>query len=223
MNILKKIYHNIRYHPYFYLMLPIGLIFFNILSHTTNWSWSTIVLTSWNVSVGLYLIRTFFILTHCDQKHIFRRASKQDENKWVILLLVCCAIAMCLYAILIHLSHLSNVPLLKYAHIGLALLTIAMAWLFMHTVFAIHYAHSFYISSNKGDDPGLDFPKTPIPLYLDFIYFSYVIGTASQTADISITSQKMRMLNTFHLMLAFAFNTIILAISINIAASLITS
>ncbi|MCF8998411.1 DUF1345 domain-containing protein [Acinetobacter nectaris] len=223
MSLIRKTYRNIRYHPYFYLMLPVGLVIASILNYLTNWAWSTILLTSWNSAIGLYLIRTFAIITHYNQKHIAERAEKQDENKWVILLLVCLAVSMCLYAIIIHLSHLPSVPALKYAHILLALGTIAMAWLFMHTVFAVHYAHAFYIAKNHAKEPGLEFPKTPMPVYFDFIYFSYVIGTASQTADVSITSKKMRILNTFHLMLAFTFNTIILAICINIAASLITS
>ena len=91
----------------------------------------------------------------------------------------------------------------------------------MHTIFAIHYAHDFYLAVAKHQDGGLDFPKTVEPTYPEFIYFSYVCGTSAQTADVNITSRSMRILNTLHIRLAYGFNTTILAICINVAASFI--
>ena len=92
----------------------------------------------------------------------------------------------------------------------------------MHTVFAIHYAHDYYLALADQQDAGLDFPKTAQLTYPDFLYFSYVIGTSAQTADVSITSRSMRILNILHIILAYGFNTSILAISINVAAGFIT-
>lgn len=88
-------------------------------------------------------------------------------------------------------------------------------------MFAIHYAHDYYLAKSRQVDGGLDFPKTDQPDYLDFVYFSYIIGTSAQTADVSITSSQLRHLNIFHCVLAFIFNTVILAVAINVAASLI--
>jgi len=76
--------------------------------------------------------------------------------------------------------------------------------------------HLWYHSSSQ---PAV--PKTDQPDYLDFVYFSYIIGTSAQTADVSITSSQLRHLNIFHCVLAFIFNTVILAVAINVAASLI--
>jgi uncharacterized membrane protein len=70
--------------------------------------------------------------------------------------------------------------------VALALLTIVSAWLFMHTVFALHYAHDFYMALSRNEENGgLDFPGTKHPTYPDFLYFSYIIGTSAQTADVN--------------------------------------
>ena len=92
---------------------------------------------------------------------------------------------------------------------------------FIHTVFTIHYAHDCYLAKHQGAVGGLEFTAIPEPLYPDFIYFSYVIGTSAQTADVSISSRDMRVLNLIHIILAYGFNTTILAICINVAASFI--
>ncbi len=92
----------------------------------------------------------------------------------------------------------------------------------MHTVFAIHYAHDYIGPRRRTRSRSTTFPKRlnrPIPT---FSYFSYVIGTSAQTADVSITSRSMRILNILHIILAYGFNTSILAISINVAAGFIT-
>jgi uncharacterized membrane protein len=110
---------------------------------------------------------------------------------------------------------------LKYAHIALAALTIVSSWAFTHLMFALHYAHDYYVARAKGLPGGLDFPGESAPDYGDFVYFSFVIGTSGQTADVSFTSKSMRRIGLVHCVLAFAFNTTVLALTINIAAGLI--
>ncbi|SDC19259.1 DUF1345 domain-containing protein, partial [Acinetobacter boissieri] len=211
MNYLRRSYFSIIHHPRFYTMIPVGLTIALILNLVTNWKWSTVTLISWNTAVIFYLICSFIQLKGDQQEHIVRRAKKQDEGKWTILLLVFIALIMCLCAILVNLSHIPNQANIKYARVALSIFTIVSTWFFVHTIFAIHYAHDFYVAYQKQEETGLEFPKTAKPTYSDFIYFSYVIGTASQTADVSITSSRMRRLNTLHLLLAFAYNTLILA------------
>lgn len=134
------------------------------------------------------------------------------------------AITMSLVAILVQLSQLPSGHYEKLGHVALALLTIISAWLFMHTVFALHYAHDFYMALSRNEENGgLDFPGTEHPTYPDFLYFSYIIGTSAQTADVSITNKHMRLLNLFHAVLSFGFNTTILAICINVAAGFLTN
>jgi len=88
-------------------------------------------------------------------------------------------------------------------------------------MFALHYAHEFYAATLDGRPGGLQFPDEPKPDYLDFLYFSAVIGTSGQTADVTITSRAMRRVGLLHCVLAFLFNTSLVALTINVASSLL--
>ena len=207
--------------PYFFGSLVLTALLFVLLNRLTDWMWATQLLLAWNVSVWLYLLFTLQKLWRTSGKYILRRAQQQDLGKWVILVLVVLSLLMCVVAILVLLAHIPADTGLKLSHFLLAVFTVCSAWFFIHTVFAIHYAHDFYLANHQGQAGGLDFPSTPEPLYPDFIYFSYVIGTSAQTADVSISSRDMRVLNLIHIILAYGFNTTILAICINVAASFI--
>ncbi|MNE11145.1 hypothetical protein D3C80_1038900 [compost metagenome] len=218
---LHRIKIGVQYHPYFFIIFPSIAVLYYFLQWLTPWSWSSCLLISWNISIYNYLCLTIKKLWRTDYAHILQRALQQDASKWIILLLVIMTLIMCFIAIIIEINHLPTDPAIRIGHLILSILTIISAWFFMHTIFAIHYAHDFYLALEKHQDGGLDFPKSPQPTYPDFLYFSYVIGTSAQTADVSVTSQSMRVLNTLHLILAYGFNTTILAISINVAASFI--
>jgi uncharacterized membrane protein len=108
----------------------------------------------------------------------------------------------------------------KTWHVALAGVTLASSWLFTQTLFALHYAHDFYIARARHQPDGLGFPGTPDPGYGDFLYFACVIGTSGQTADVSFTNAAMRRVGLVHCIQAFFFNTTVLALTINIAAGL---
>ncbi|HCW6222353.1 TPA: DUF1345 domain-containing protein [Acinetobacter baumannii] len=206
------------------MALIFGVIVASLLAWLTSWKWSTILLASWNGSISLYLLHVWKLMRSADHSQMQQQAKKQDESKWVIMLIVLLAITMSLVAILVQLSQLPSGHYEKLGHVALALLTIISAWLFMHTVFALHYAHDFYMALSRNEENGgLDFPGTEHPTYPDFLYFSYIIGTSAQTADVSITNKHMRLLNLFHAVLSFGFNTTILAICINVAAGFLTN
>ncbi|RSQ47496.1 DUF1345 domain-containing protein [Acinetobacter baumannii] len=205
-------------------MVYVALQVLLCLAWLTSWKWSTILLASWNGSISLYLLHVWKLMRSADHSQMQQQAKKQDESKWVIMLIVLLAITMSLVAILVQLSQLPSGHYEKLGHVALALLTIISAWLFMHTVFALHYAHDFYMALSRNEENGgLDFPGTEHPTYPDFLYFSYIIGTSAQTADVSITNKHMRLLNLFHAVLSFGFNTTILAICINVAAGFLTN
>jgi uncharacterized membrane protein len=111
--------------------------------------------------------------------------------------------------------------MLRSAHITLAVLTILSSWAYTQVMFALHYAHDFYVTKAYSESGGLEFPGTAMPEYSDFLYFSCVIGTSGQTADISFTNRKMRRTGLVHCVLAFFFNTTLVALTINIASGLI--
>lgn len=102
-----------------------------------------------------------------------------------------------------------------------AIVTIATAWVSLHTLYALHYAHLYYAhSGDSAADSGLDFPGTLQPTFGDFFYFSFTIGATSQTSDVAITASRIRKSVVIHSCLSLAFNTTLLALTINLAAGL---
>ncbi|HDL2431980.1 TPA: DUF1345 domain-containing protein [Acinetobacter baumannii] len=224
VGLFQHLGRSVQNRPHFFIALIFGVVVASLLAWLTSWKWSTILLASWNGSISLYLLHVWKLMRSADHSQMQQQAKKQDESKWVIMLIVLLAITMSLVAILVQLSQLPSGHYEKLGHVALALLTIISAWLFMHTVFALHYAHDFYMALSRNEENGgLYFPGTEHPTYPDFLYFSYIIGTSAQTADVSITNKHMRLLNLFHAVLSFGFNTTILAICINVAAGFLTN
>ena len=144
-----------------------------------------------------------------------------DEGRVVLLTLVVLAALMCIGAIVAELAVVKDLKgSIRFAHIALAAMTIVTSWAFTQVMFAMHYAHGYYATQVRGEHWGLDFPGGHPPDYGDFIYFSCVIGTSGQTADVSFTNRKMRRTGTVHCVLAFFFNTTLVALTINIASGL---
>ena len=182
----------------------------------------TRAIVSWNVGAWLYLIlaaRMMFWTTH---EKIRTRATAQDDGKFVVLGMVIVAAIVSIGAIVAELAVVKDIHgILRYEHIALAVLTILSSWAFTQVMFALHYAHDFYVAKERGNPGGLEFPNTPAPDYSDFLYFACVIGTSGQTADVSFSSRPMRRTGLVHCVLAFFFNTTLVALTINIASSLI--
>lgn len=188
-----------------------------------TWAQQTVTraIISWNVGSILYLLLAMRMMFWSTHERMRNRALLHDEGKIAVLVLVIASALMCIGAIVAELAVVRNLTgSLRYAHIALAGLTIATSWAFTQTMFALHYAHDYYLCSMNGEPGGLDFPGGHLPDYGDFLYFASVIGTAGQTADVSFTTRKMRRTGTVHCVLAFFFNTTVVALTINIASSL---
>lgn len=182
----------------------------------------TRAIVGWNVGTWLYLIlaaRMMFWTTH---EKMRARAIVQDDGKFVVLGLVIVAAIVSIGAIVAELSVVKDMHgMLRSAHVTLAVLTILSSWAFTQVMFALHYAHDFYVAKERGNSGGLEFPGASTPDYSDFLYFACVIGTSGQTADVSFTSRSMRRTGLIHCVLAFFFNTTLVALTINIASGLI--
>jgi uncharacterized membrane protein len=153
------------------------------------------------------------------------RAAEDDEGRAVILAVVLVAAIAAIGAIALELSAAKSVHgLERILRVGLAFATVAASWFTVHLMFALHYAHGYYDRSPRGDGDagGLRFPgeEDEAPDYWDFLHFAVIIGVASQTADVAIASRSLRRLNTVHALFAFAFNTVIVALTINLLAGL---
>ena len=182
---------------------------------------TTRVLLCWNAAVALYLLMALWVMSTSNHDNMRQRAYRQDEGQKTILLLTVLSVLASLAAIVLELSNIKTLGgTEKMLHIGLTAATVASSWLFMHLMFAMHYAHDYYLSHRRGQVPGLLFPNENTPDYWDFMYFSAVIGTSGQTADVSFTSKAMRRTGLAHCVLAYFYNTTVLALTINIAASL---
>lgn len=194
-----------------------------LLGTLTDLRLSQSVLVAWNSAALFYLIALARLMMTANTADMRRRAETQDVGKWTILGLTGAAIAVCVVAIASELiaAH-DETGLSKGLDLALVGATIVTTWVFVHTTFALHYAHAYYIAIRRAEPPPLKFPDADCePDYLDFAYFAFIIGTAAQTADVSVTSKAMRRLNLGHAVFAFFYNTTILALCINIAASLL--
>ena len=179
-------------------------------------------LVAWDVGAGLYLILALTLMLRSTVEGIRGRARQHDEGAAVVLGFTVVATMASLAAIVLQLVGVqSSPPREQTAHLVLAGVTILFSWCFVHTAFALHYAHEFYIDRDQAASPGLQFPGGGPPDYLDFLYFSFVIGTTSQTADVAIASRSLRRLALLHGVIAFLFNTTLVALAVNIAAGLI--
>ncbi len=182
----------------------------------------TRALVAWTLGGGLYLALAWTMMLRGTVEEMRSRARVEDEGAVAVLVLTIGAAAASVAAIVLELVGSKNLPAATQTpHLALAAATILISWSFVHTAFAIHYAHEYYVDRGGPDRRALEFPGVDPPDYMDFLYFSFVIGTTSQTADVSIASPVMRRLALLHGVVAFLFNTTLLALTVNIAASLV--
>lgn len=178
-------------------------------------------LLAWDLGAGLYLVLAWTMMFRGDVHTVRWRAKRQDDGATVVLALTVVAAVASVAAILLELIGVKSYPVgAQTLRLGLVAVTIMCSWSFVHTAFALHYAHEFYEDAPKDGHQCLQFPGNPEPDYVDFLYFAFVIGTTSQTADVTITSSPMRRLALLHGIIAFFFNTTLLALMVNIAAGL---
>ena len=181
---------------------------------------ATRMLIAWNAGAVVYLALASHMIIASTPETIRRRARSQAESRLITIALVVAAVVAAMAAVFAQLTMVKGMQgSLKTAHIALATLTLLSSWAFTHLMFALHYAHDYYEAASRGQAPGLSFPDTPDPEYGDFLYCAFIIGTSGQTADVSFTSKPMRRIGLVHSVLAFLFNTTVLAMTINIAAS----
>src|SRR3954451_8658928 len=177
----------------------------------------TRLLMSWDIFVTSYLMLAYMMMLRCGLAHIKRNAVLQDDGRFLILLVTALGAFASIAAIVFELgaSHRSAPEL------TLATVTIALSWAMVHTTFALHYAHDYYRGAKPG---GLQFPsgdQHDHADYWDFVYFSFVIGMTAQVSDVGITDKTIRRTATAHGIISFIFNTALVALMVNIAASAI--
>lgn len=185
--------------------VPVGHIFLG---------WREGSMVGFDVAAIGFLIVVYPLL--CSEAAQMREAARRNDANRAVLLLITSIVSI---AILVAVAaELSQKGAPDTAKLVLIITTLALAWTFSNTIYALHYAHLFYLDTdNDGKDQGgIDFPKTPEPDYWDFIYFSFCLGMTFQVSDMSITSRRIRKVVTAHCLAAFVFNLGIIAFSINV-------
>ncbi|MBY0382138.1 MAG: DUF1345 domain-containing protein [Xanthobacteraceae bacterium] len=200
--------------PRLFISLAVGFLSLLLFPHDLRLS--TRLLAGWDVAVSLYLLLAFTTVFLGGVTNIRRIAALQDDGRFFILALTSTGAFASIAAIVIELHLSQRAP----THLMLAAATIILSWAAIHTTFALHYAHEYYRHSKGG---GLAFPGdgSEPPDYWDFVYFSFVIGMTAQVSDVGITDRIIRRTAIAHGVVSFIFNTALLALMVNIAASAI--
>lgn len=187
-------------------------------------SWQTRAVASWDAGVLAYLALAWSLIVRSNAVMTRDHALGQDQSGYVIFLFVVIASCASTVAIGFVVSTIKELAFWPRAwHLALTIGALISSWLLIQTVFAFHYARRYYgvLTRERKDSPELVFPGERSPDYLDFAYYSFVVGMTSQVSDVAVTGRSMRRLTLVHGVLAFVFNIAVLALSINIIASVI--
>jgi uncharacterized membrane protein len=201
-------------------LVPAGVV---LLAAPAGWQPLTRLMAAWDTFALATLALTWGIIITAEVNHIRRVATRDDPGRRLSFVFSLLAASASLLAVVFLLSSLHTVDeQLRNLHVGLAITGVAASWLLVHTLFTLRYAHLFYNPSADRAEGGLEFPGgEKEPDYLDFAYFSFVIGMTAQTADISISSQQLRRYALFHGLLSFGFNTVVVALTIGALAGIL--
>ncbi len=203
--------------PRTFMAITAGIAAF-LLLYLTSLQLVTRMLIGWDSFAAFYLVLVYVMMLRSAHHHNIRRhAIMQDDGRFLILIVTALGAFASIAAIVFELGA-------GHGGEGLALaaLTITLSWAVVHTAFALHYAHDYYRGNRPG---GLQFPsgdKGDHADYWDFVYFSFVIGMTAQVSDVGITDKLIRRTATVHGIISFVFNTALLALTVNIAASAIS-
>jgi uncharacterized membrane protein len=206
----------------------IGFAVYALLVTYTGLAWRIRFIAAWDIGVTFVLVALFVGLRKSSAQMIKHRALRQDGGKWAVLILSLFAATASLVVIA------SEMPLVKNAsgfeqtlRVFFVVITIVLSWAFMHTMFALHYAHDYYMEVDlSSGDPApqcqrLLFPGGAMPMYGDFFYFSFTIGMTFQVSDVQIADAEMRRVALLQGITSFFYTTGILALAINLVAGLI--
>lgn len=176
------------------------------------------VMVAWDTfCIGIITLTaiTFFTMT---SEQVIYQCSKQDESRFTIFVVILIATLASLLAVILLITSKGEANSSKAWELPIAIIGMMSSWILVHTIFTLRYAHMFYREGKKGD--GLDFPGDKNPDYIDFAYFSFVIGMTFQVSDVTINTKRFRKFVLMHSILSFGFNTVIVALTINVIAGL---
>ena len=208
-------------HRYTASATAIGILAYLLLPETHGGAARAVF--AWDIGAVALLVMLTLLLHDGDDDAMARNAEAQQEGEWTVFAITLAGVVISFAALTRVLSTAKAMPggfEREFYIFGVAL-TLLLSWLVTHVVFALRYAHEYYerASGARDVDGGLEFPGGLPPDYWDFLYFAMVLGMTFQVSDVQITSRKLRRLATIHGLIGFLFNTVIVALTVNIAAS----
>ena len=213
----------IRARPQLFVSAIVGLAAYTILPPEMR-PFSR-ALVGWNIGLVFYFALVASLISSANHTVIRQRARMLDEGGVMILMLTTAIACASFGAIIVELGALRDVEgLHKHWNLILTIVTVINSWLFLHLTFALHYAHEYYLDEieDGGETKvGLLFPERESPSYIDFLYFSYTIGVSGATSDVEVCTREFRGIVLIHALLAFFFNTMILALLVNIGSNIL--
>jgi uncharacterized membrane protein len=212
----------IRRRPRLWIALALGLLAY--VAEPWSLREATRALFGWNVGAWAFLIMIAQMMATSSEEDVRAHAAEEDEKTAALLVIAIVAALAAFAAIVLELGPVKDAHgLSKALHLGLVAATVLSAWTFTHVMFALHYAAEYYQVGEgaTGVQGGLIFPNCDSPGWWEFGYEAFVIGCACATADVNVTTREMRATCLVQGVIAFFFNTLVLALTINIAAGLI--
>ena len=207
----------VRGHVRLWIAIAVGILVYALVP--ANVGNSTRFLLGWDAGVIFYLTLAAVTMARSTPSEIRYHSAMQDEGAFALLLLAVAAAVVSTGAIFAELVGIQQSQPGYGLHVALAIATVILSWMFTQTIFALHYAHEFYGTGRRA--AGLKFPGDERPDYWDFVYFAFVIGMTLQVSDVGITHREIRRTVVAHGVLSFLFTAAILALAVNIAASLV--
>ena len=213
----------LKMHPLHRIMLSLAIsaiAFFIIPSTVTG---LIAIMLLWDVFSACYLILSWIVLVKRPVPEIRRWAKKDDGSVVFVFLLIVVSSLASMFTILLLMISQKDASSKNNMYLPLAIAGMMLSWTMVHSIYTFHYAHMYYDDDdvNPGKDAyGLEFPGNAKPTYIDFAYFSFVIGCTFQVSDIEISSPKIRRVVLSHGLLSFVLNTFVVALTINLIAGL---
>jgi uncharacterized membrane protein len=200
-----------------------AITFLSLVASGIQMEWITRIMISWDIFSLAFITMSCITFFTLKPRQIRLLVKNQDASRPVVFFIVLISTVTSLLGILILLLNKQQWLLSKLVETLIYISGINLSWLLLHIIFTFRYAHLYYEDhhpSNPSCVPALEIQNEPNPDYLDFAYFSFVIGMTFQVSDISIVSRQIRRLALLHGLLSFLFNTVIVALSINVIIDL---
>lgn len=181
----------------------------------------THIMIGWDTFSVCMITMSWITFYNTNSKQIRQQSKVQDSRRSLVFIVIVISTLASFLAVLLLIVTKKHENGGSTWHLPVAIAGMLFSWILIHTIFTLRYAHIYYgdhATKPNTHAGGLEFPEDSLPEYLDFAYFSFVLGMTFQVSDVQITSKRLRKFAMFHGLLSFGFNTIMIALTINLIA-----